>query len=235
MVNLKSRLESLESSILELSKKPVAIVAVTKRFSAELYGQCSEVGIVHYGENRAQEVRDKASSLPTNAILHYLAPIQKNKVKYLKGKIHSFDALDSIETAQLLNQEEVPIHQKLNVLIQVNPLKPNNKSGVNLDETDKIYSLVDYCLTSKYLNLEGLMCMGPTPTEGYTAGTVDYDEDTRSAFAKTADFFNKLQSKFGITLQRLSMGMSDDYRVAVKEGSTEIRVGSLLFGPRPKG
>ena len=82
MVNLKSRLESLESSILELSNKPVAIVAVTKRFSAELYGQCSEVGIVHYGENRAQEVRDKASSLPTNAILHYLAPIQKNKVKY---------------------------------------------------------------------------------------------------------------------------------------------------------
>ena len=79
------------------------------------------------------------------------------------------------------------------------------------------------------------MCMGPTPTEGYTLGTIDYDEDTRSAFAKTADFFNKLQSKFGITLQRLSMGMSDDYRVAVKEGSTEIRVGSLLFGPRPKG
>lgn len=235
MVNLKNQIESLENSILELTKTPVTIVAVTKRFSVELYGQCSQVGLVHYGENRAQEVRDKASSLPKSAILHYLAPIQKNKIKYLKGKIHSFDALDSIDTAQLLNQEQIPIHQKLDILIQVNPLMQSNKSGINLYETEKIFSLVDYCLTSKYLNLQGLMCMGPTPTAGYMQGTADYDEDTRTAFAKTAAFFSNLQSRIGVNLSRLSMGMSDDYRIAVEEGSTEIRVGSLLFGPRPGG
>jgi PLP dependent protein len=234
MVNLENKLRSIQDSISEITKETVTIVAVTKRFSENLYQGCCQAGILHFGENRAQEVRDKAKCLPPNSVLHYLAGIQKNKVKYLQGKVHSFDALDSLETAQLLNQEKIPIKQKLNVLIQVNATEESHKNGINLEKTSLIYELADYCLDSKYLNLEGLMCMGPTPRNDYKAGITTYDNDARSCFAKTANFFIDIQNKLGIELNRLSMGMSDDYKLALAEGSTEIRVGSLLFGPRPK-
>lgn len=233
MVNISENVNKLRSELTKSSSQDITIIGVTKRFGPEVYKEAMAAGILHFGENRAQEVRDKANAIPDDCSLHFIAPIQSNKLKYLKGVTASFDALDNLETAAKLNQADVPKDEKLKVLIQVQDQESGNKSGIDINRKDDIYKLIDYCLKSKHLELEGFMCMGPTPTASQTISKMEHENQVRQAFAQTALLYADTQAKLGIKLTRLSMGMSDDFHIALQEGSNEIRLGSRIFGLRP--
>ncbi len=226
--------QQLEANLAPVRKligdRDVTIVAVTKQQPVETYELCRQVNLTHIGENRAQEVRDKCSAnLPNSLKLHFIAPIQTKNIKYLVGKILSFDALSEYETAVELNRRWLAIDAKLAVLLQVNCSGESHKSGLRSIHYPEVLAFARQIEALPALELQGLMAMGPTPRHNYARGDALYEHDLRRTFQTAAEFWSRLQADLGRALPRLSLGMSDDYDVALEFGSTELRLGSLLW------
>lgn len=226
--------QQLEANLAPVRKlignRDVTIVAVTKQQPVEIYDLCRQVHLFHVGENRAQEVRDKCSTQNMHALrLHFLAPVQSKNIKYLVGRITSFDALSSLETAQELNLRWAAINEKLAVLLQLNCSGERQKSGLEPLNYAAVLAFARKIETLPALQLQGVMAMGPTPCHNYDRGNSLYERDLRRTFQTAAEVCSRLQADLGRALPRLSLGMSDDYDVALEFGSTELRLGSLLW------
>jgi len=202
----------------------VTLIAVSKTHSARKIKELCEAGIRHFGENRVQERESKLAPVASlDAIWHMIGHVQKNKAARAAGLFDSIDSLDSVELAEKLNRARASVtsEKRLRVLIEFKLDPEPAKSGVDEKELSRI---VEAVLRLPHLELRGLMGVPPY---------FDNPEETRAYFRRLRGARDALQSTLGTeSLPVLSMGMSDDFEIAIEEGATEVRVGTALFGER---
>jgi len=204
----------------------ITLVAVSKTFPADAIRDAFEAGLRHFGENRVQEWESKHLSLSNlDATWHLIGHLQSNKAARAAHLFHSVDSVDSLALAQKLDRaHSVPgersVPQRLRILIELRLAPEETKSGASEAE---LPALAEGVLALPRLELCGLMCIPPLLGD---AGR------TRPYFAKLREVRNSLANGLGRALPVLSLGMSQDFEVAIEEGATEIRVGTALFGSR---
>ena len=194
-------------------RKP-EIIAVSKTFDIEHIKPVLEYGHKNFGENKIQEAISKWTEVKkehTDIKLHMLGKVQTNKVKFLIPLFDYLHSLDNFKLAEKISKEEVKKNKKIKIFIQVNLGQEQQKNGINLKDLDNFYY---ECKKNLNLDVIGLMCLPPQ------------NENPEKFFQK----LKECSDKFG--LKDLSMGMSNDYDVACKFGSTFLRIGTKIFGER---
>jgi pyridoxal phosphate enzyme (YggS family) len=212
-VNVAERLGAVRKRIEQAGRDPddVAIVAVTKGFAAEACREALQTGLTMLGENRVQEALGKMDAVD-GAQWHLIGHLQSNKVRHAAGR---FALIQSVGTVRLAEQI-ARVHPTQQVLVEVNISREPQKSGAPPDQALEVVAGV-----ARLLDLRGLMAMGPT--EG----------DPAPAFVALKRLHDEAEKQLGRTLPILSMGMSGDFEAALAAGSTMLRLGQVLFGPRP--
>ena len=200
----------------------ITILAVTKTRTVDEIIEASREGIVHFGENRIQEAAQKIPSVTGGLVWHMVGPLQSNKAKLAVTLFDWVDSIHSEKIVDVLAAHAGMAGRVIRVLIQVNISGEDTKSGVI---PGKARDLAVYVTGKKELEVHGLMTIG---SFGVTPGV------TRTEFARMRELFDRLREdpEIGSTMQVLSMGMSGDYRIAVEEGSTMVRIGTAIFGER---
>ena len=171
-----------------------------------------------FGENRVQELKDKYDS---RYEWHLIGHLQRNKVKDVVPLVSMIESLDSLRLAQEIEKECSKINKIMPVLVEVNISREENKTGIYFEEC---LSFVKNCMKFEHLDIQGLMCVGPL---------TDDEEHIHECFEKMRVLFQRLQTEYGKDkIKYLSMGMSQDYPIALEHGSNLVRIGSLIFGKR---
>lgn len=224
-INLEKIYERVEKVCDKSGRNPdsVKLVAVSKRFDIDKILEAFEEGIRDFGENYAQEFRDKYKEIDSsiNELInwHFIGNLQKNKIKYVAGKTTLIHTLDSESLAEGLNKKADDLDIVINCLLEVNISGETNKSGIQPSEVIK---LAENLSGLQNIKVTGLMGMPPYFSD---------PEKTRPYFVKLRELRDSISNK-NSDIKELSMGMSHDFEVAISEGATIIRVGSAIFGPR---
>jgi len=204
-----------------------AIVAVSKTFPLRAIENAHQLGLDRFGENRARQLRDKARQRPGafkggDFRWHMVGHLQTNKAKFVTRHADWFDALDRAPLAEELNKRAAKNNRVLPCLAQVNISREEQKYGLAPEET---HVFLDRCAEYDHLAVRGLMAM---------ASFVDDPEDVRGEFREMRGLFETYDATANprVDMEVLSIGMSNDFEVAVEEGSTMVRLGSAIFGPR---
>ncbi len=199
----------------------ITLIGVSKRKPVEDMQAAYNAGLRHFGENRAQEVRDKFPGFsPEGITRHFIGHMQSNKVKYLPGRVDIIHTIDSQRIADIVNQRFGAQGLKIPCLVEVNISGEANKEGVSPSE---VIELFQYCTTLPNLDFKGLMTIGPL--------TQNRDH-IRQAFQEMKHLTDNIAKQIGLEHPILSMGMSGDFEIAIQEGATHIRVGTAIFGAR---
>jgi len=199
----------------------VKLVAVSKRFPVQRITEAYESGLRIFGESKAQELRDKVGVLPENIEWHFIGHLQTNKVKYVVPFAKLIHSVDSIHLAQAISAYAVKNGHKPNVLMEVNTSDEESKFGFNVENSCEAYQQINKL---QGLHICGLMTMAPFVSE---------EDEIRKAFRKLKKIQKQLkQMDLGLDVRELSMGMSQDYEIAIEEGSTMVRIGTAIFGKR---
>jgi PLP dependent protein len=199
----------------------VTLVAVTKTHPVEVIEEALAAGLLHIGENKVQEARVK-KPLVERGIWHLIGHLQSNKAKDAAHFFEHIDSIDSIELAREVEKRAAAEGKRLQVLLEVNVSGEGSKFGVAPGQAAAVATGLN---ALPHLELHGLMTLAPF---------VEDAEKARPVFARLRELRDRLQGETGLALPTLSMGMSHDFEIAVEEGSTEIRLGTVLFGDRPK-
>jgi pyridoxal phosphate enzyme (YggS family) len=203
------------------SSDEVSLIAVSKTLPVEFIEDAYEAGLRIFGESRPQEVRDKIPVLPKDIQWHFIGPLQTNKIKYVLPVCNLIHSVDSMHLAEAISEYCQKKDISANILLEVNTSSESSKIGVSPVEAGKIFKQIR--LLSN-INILGLMTIAPF---------TDVEEDIRQSFRLLASLKEELHSEIGRDQRfELSMGMSQDYEIAIEEGSTMIRVGTSIFGPR---
>jgi len=225
MTSISNRLQDILATI-QLAKlanhraQSVNLLAVSKAQSALAIREAYAAGQKLFGENYLQEALDKQSQLTDLAIeWHFIGPIQSNKTQLIAQHFNWVHSIDRLKIAQRLNDARPETLAPLQVCIQVNISNEESKSGVTQQELETLASAISKL---PRLKLRGLMAI-PEPSND--------NNKQRIQFKKVRECYDALLEK-GFTLDTLSIGMSDDYRIAIEEGATIVRIGSALFGAR---
>lgn len=211
----------ISKNIIDLKKKigtDVKIIAVSKKKPKSSILECFHSGQIDFGENRVQELCEKANSLPDEINWHMIGKLQRNKVKYIVSFVHLIHSVDSVKLLNEIDKQSKKINRIINVLIQVHIAKEKTKSGFSYDEAEILLSKKN---DLKNINIIGLM--------GMSTFTSD-KKIISNEFKKLNEFYVKWKSKHKFSI--LSMGMSNDYMLAIENGSNLIRIGTLIFGSR---
>ena len=195
-------------------KKNVKLVAVTKTFPINHILPVINEGHTDFGENKVQEALEKWTSIKQDfpkINLHLLGKLQTNKVKFILPLFDYIHSLDSIKLASKISEQQIKKNFKPKIFIQVNIGNESQKSGIELNNLEEFYKR---CVDDFKLDIIGLMSIPP------------FDKDPNPYFVKMRELSNNLN------LKEISMGMSNDYHEAIKQGSTFIRIGSKIFGSR---
>ena len=215
MKTIIERFNKIKLNIASLKAiKPVNIIAVSKTFSIEHITPLIEHGHTHFGENKVQESLSKwteQKKINQNIKLHMIGKLQSNKAKDAVKIFDYIHSLDNQKLADNLAKHQINLNKNLKYFIQVNIGNEIQKSGIPVSELDSFYN---YCINEVKLNIIGLMVIPPN------------DNNSEKYFKS----LNEL--KRSLALENLSMGMSADYVEAIKHGSTFVRIGSFIFGPR---
>ena len=218
--------EAYQSIKQELEAKQVTLVAVSKIKPVEDILALYELGQRDFGENYVQELVDKQARLPNDIRWHYIGHLQSNKVKYIAPFVHLIHGVDSFKLLKEINKEAGKNNRVIDVLLQVHIAQEETKFGLNEEEVKSIYNRnSDGLQELKNVRICGFMGM---------ASFSDDLEKVRTELRSLKSLFDWYadvpiaNSQFSI----LSMGMSGDYKLAMEEGSTMVRIGSLLFGAR---
>ena len=210
----------------------VTLVCVSKFHPMEAIMEAYECGERDFGESRVQELLPKYEALPKDIRWHFIGHLQTNKVKQIVPFVHMIHSVDSIRLLETINREAEKIQRRVKVLLEVHVAKEETKSGFSPEE---FLSLNTKLSTLNYIEICGLMGM---------ATNTDDEAEWRRCFRAIASLSSKLsytssasdRSSKGeirtLNTKQLSMGMSDDYLVAIEEGSTMVRIGSTIFGSR---
>ena len=196
----------------------VALVAVTKTFPVERIREALAVGLRILGENRVQEALPKIREIGlANVDWHLIGHLQTNKVKFIEGRFRMVQSLDGVALAEALDHR---LQSPLDVLVEVNVAEEPQKTGVLPADLAAVAAAVN---GAQHLRLRGLMTVAPM---------VPDPEAVRPVFRRLRSLRDETTQQLGVALPVLSMGMTDDYAIAVEEGATMLRLGRALFGPR---
>ncbi|MCM1190965.1 MAG: YggS family pyridoxal phosphate-dependent enzyme [Butyrivibrio sp.] len=203
-------------------KEDVTLIAVSKTKPVEALLEAYEAGARDFGENRVQELMEKIPVMPGDVRWHMIGHLQRNKVKYIVGKVWMIHSVDSLELAEEISREAVKRQVTVRILLEVNVAEEISKFGVTVQEA---CSLAEAVAKLPGIQVQGLMTIAPY---------VEDPEENRTYFRKlkqlSVDIYNK--NIDNINMNVLSMGMTGDYSVAVEEGATYVRVGTGIFGER---
>jgi pyridoxal phosphate enzyme (YggS family) len=209
----------------QLEGKNCQLVAVSKTKPAEMIKEAYDAGQRDFGENKVQELREKPGKLPANIRWHMIGHLQTNKVKYIAPFIHLIHAVDSLKLLREINKQAAKNNRSINCLLQIHIAAEEHKFGLSKAElNDLLCSAAIRALAN--IKIVGLMGMAT-----YT----DDENQIRNEFQTLKQIFDAVKENHqasNIDMQEISMGMSDDYLIAMEEGSTMIRVGSKIFGAR---
>lgn len=203
--------------------RPPRIIAVSKTVPAERINPLAEMGITDLGENRVQEIMEKAPFLHSKFQVHLIGRLQTNKVKYIMNQVCMIQSLDRMELALEIDRQARRFGKVMDVLVQVNIAGEVQKAGIAPE--DAVTFLQD-CARLDGLHVRGLMAIMPLTAD---------EQVLRPLFRGMRQLFDRLSREGipGVRMEELSMGMSQDYAIAAQEGATMVRIGSALFGARP--
>lgn len=228
MNSIAENLERVRAQIATAAEKSgrtpddVELVAISKTHDAEKVREAIEADQNLFGESRVQEARVKIPELPSSLRWHFVGHLQKNKIRHALPLFELFHGVDSLALAQEMNRiaEEDGLHPR--VLIEVNAAGEGSKFGF---APEKLRADLESLLALPRLSILGLMCIPPI---------ADKAEASRKYFVALRELRDRLQAEFHVDLAQLSMGMTQDYTVAVEEGATLVRVGTAIFGERSR-
>ena len=206
-------------------KPGVRLVAVSKYKTVEEIKTVYDLGQRVFGENKAQEMRAKHEVLPSDIEWHFIGHLQRNKIKYIIGYVSLIHSIDSLELLQEVNKAAAKENRVVPCLLQFHIAEEETKFGLNLAEAEVLLDSPDFA-EMRNVRIDGVMGMATfTPDK----------EQVRREFASLRDIFQTLRTTFFLGKEHfmeISMGMSDDYPIAMEEGSTLVRIGSSIFGAR---
>src|SRR3989454_5952864 len=198
----------------------IELVAIAKTHPAEKVREAIEAGQTLFGESRVQEARAKIPELPSNLRWHFVGHLQKNKIRHALPLFEMIHSVDSLELAHEMNRiaEEQGMHPR--VLLEVNVAGEGSKFGF---KSETLRAEMESLLALPRLSILGLMTIPPLAEEA---------EVSRKYFIQLRELRDRLQTEFRVDLAQLSMGMTQDYAIAIEEGATLVRVGTAIFGER---
>ena len=220
--NLKSVYERIDAAARESgrTKDDILLVAVTKTHPPEIMNEAISCGVTDVGENRPQEMRDKYP-LVKEARWHLIGQLQTNKIKYVIDKVCMIHSVDSIHLMEEINSHAKKRNLTMDILIQVNISGEETKSGIEPSQLD---SVLDYAKNLSNIRVRGLMTIAPKAEE---AVVYKCFSDMNKLYLET-----KQKSYENVSMDYLSMGMSNDFEIAIRCGANIVRVGSAIFGLR---
>ncbi len=227
-MNLTERLAEVEARVLAAceaagrARNEVELMAVSKTKAAEQVREVFEAGQILFGENRVQELLQKQPELPSSLRWHLIGHLQSNKVKHaLHAELELIHSVDSQKLMLALNRAAEAAGRTQAILLQVNVSAEASKFGMTPDELPFILEQARSCMN---LEIQGLMCIPPASVD---------PEDAAAHFAALRELRDQAAGQSGFDLSLLSMGMSKDLEVAIREGSHMVRIGRDIFGERP--
>lgn len=218
-------LQKLQALKAQLSEHKVKLVAVSKTKPIEVILEFYEAGHKAFGENKVQELVEKYEQMPKDIEWHFIGHLQSNKVKYIASFVHLIHGVDSFKLLQEINKQAAKNDRIIDCLLQMHIAEESTKFG--FDESEVFEVLQD----SDFEALENVRIAGVMGMATYTDDT----QQVRREFHQLQQIFEALKNRFfegQDSFKEISMGMSGDYELAIEEGSTMVRVGSLLFGSR---
>ncbi|HEU0208566.1 MAG TPA: YggS family pyridoxal phosphate-dependent enzyme [Candidatus Udaeobacter sp.] len=228
LMDIGENLERVREQIGEAASKAgrpvneIELVAITKTHPAAKVRQAVEAGHSLFGESRVQEARVKIPELPSNLRWHFVGHLQKNKIRQALPLFELFHGVDSLALAQEMNRIAADAGMHPRVLLEVNVAGEGSKFGF---KPETVRTEMEPLLALSRLSIEGLMCIPPLAEEA---------EASRKYFAQLRELRDSLEKDFNLKLSTLSMGMTQDFWVAVEEGATLVRVGTAIFGDRAR-
>lgn len=223
---IRENLNRIEEEIAKICQKSgrkrseITLIGVSKTQSIEIINDALAAGLKNLGENKAQELKEKAELVSGDFNWHFIGHLQTNKVKYIIRHADYIHSVDSIKLAEEINRKAEQIGKKQNVLLEIKTSEEATKHGIQSEK--EILELSEHCSRSSNLNLIGLMTMAP-----YT----DNFDIIRKCFVRLRET-KEFICKSGFEISELSMGMTNDFGIAVEEGATMLRIGTAIFGER---
>lgn len=216
--------QNIEEACLKAGRDPkeVTLISVTKTKPLPDLREAYEAGERNFGENKVQELVSKIDELPSDIKWHMIGHLQRNKVRQIVGRVELIHSVDSYRLAEEINIQSIKKNIITPVLIEVNIGEEISKFGVRPDEAEE---LIREIAELKNVEVRGLMTVAPA---------FDDPEETRPLFRSMHNLFVDIKNKNidNVNMCILSMGMTNDYKIAVEEGATMVRVGTAIFGPR---
>lgn len=203
----------------------VQLIAVSKLHPASEVEAAYALGQRHFGENWAQELKQKHEVLPNDICWHFIGHLQTNKIKYIIPYVHLIHSIDSFKLLQEVDRQAAKHNRTVGCLLQFHVATEETKSGFLMDECEAMLQSPEFS-SLRNVEIKGVMGM---------ASFTDDEAQVRREFRMLHSFFSKLKTEYfseNPDFRELSMGMTSDYRIAIEEGSTMIRVGSAIFGAR---
>lgn len=225
---LAENLKEVEQKIQEACDKAnrkreeVTLIAVSKTKPVPMLQEVYDLGIRNFGENKVQELSEKYGQMPEDMVWHMIGHLQRNKVKNIIDKAALIHSVDSMRLAETIETEAAKKDIIVNILLEVNVAEEDSKFGMKVEE---VLPMVEEIAKLPHLRIQGLMTIAPF---------VEDAEENRPVFARlrklSVDIANKNIDNVNVGI--LSMGMTNDYQVAIEEGATMVRVGTGIFGSR---
>ena len=222
--NIKQVEENIKQACEKVGRNPeeVTLIAVSKTKPYTAIEEALPSGILDYGENKVQELCDKFDILPKNIRWHMIGHLQRNKVKYIVDKVYLIHSVDSLRLAEEISKEAAKKNVDVNILVEVNVAGEETKFGTGCEEAKQ---LVRDIAQLPHVHIQGLMTIAPY---------VENSEENRIYFQQLKKLSVDISSENidNVSMEILSMGMTNDYTVAIEEGATMVRVGTGIFGAR---
>ena len=225
---LRENLQEVEQRIADACRRvgrkreEVTLIAVSKTKPAEMLKEAYDLGVRVFGENKVQELTEKYDLLPDDIRWHMIGHLQTNKVKYLIGKTELIHSVDSLKLAKVIEKESEKKECITDILVEVNVAEEESKFGLKMEE---VIPFIENAAQFPHINVRGLMTIAPF---------VENPEKNRTIFADLHKLYVDIKEKNidNGTVNILSMGMTNDFEVAIEEGATMVRIGTGIFGAR---
>jgi len=205
--------------------KGVTLVAVSKTKPADMLMEAYNLGQRIFGENKVQEMSAKYELLPKDIEWHFIGHLQTNKIKYMASFVQLIHAVDSLKLLKAINSEAMKFNRVISCLLQFHIAEEDSKFGLSMDEARELLQSSEFEVL-KNVRIAGVMGM---------ATYIDDENQVRKEFSNLKSYFDQLKMDYfadQLDFKEISMGMSDDYQIAIEEGSTMVRIGSTIFGDR---
>ena len=225
---LRENLQEVEERIQEACRRAgrdrseVTLVAVSKTKPVAILQEAYDLGVRVFGENKVQEIREKYEALPKDIEWHMIGHLQTNKVKYIVDKVRLIHSVDSLRLAEAIEKEAEKHNRIVDILLEVNVAEEESKFGLKMPE---VIPMAEKVVQLPHIRLRGLMTIAPF---------VENPEKNRAIFANLHDLYVDIKEKNidNVTVSILSIGMTNDFEIAIEEGATMVRIGTGIFGAR---